>query len=395
MRGIFICAADLLKRNFKQNIVLILQIAVTIIIFLGFTGTVRYIQSSQKVANTFSNSNALYYYPFSFTDNSLTGEKIMQESGLQSHPVGEADYLLVNCNDQMLTVAGYNDTLIEYADLELSSGKWFDEVTDTAAIPLIATTKNYSVNDRIVMMDRNGESHDAIVIGTISDDGYMLSFNKSASPSIVSIDFFASKPYSDFIAPLNSETHASLSEGYDMFLEMEIPKMSLGKVIFYEREEDIPSITAAFEQYGTIVNVDQMVSNYKEDNQFHLLINGIVLAVFAMLTATGIGGINGLQSRLDRRNYIIYYMLGMNRIQCALTELLRSCSVAAFGFLLSVVIYSLPFVKEMIFSSEMIIDIRNFLAAFVFLLLICCVVSLKYVLDLGKGSLMERYKNQN
>lgn len=395
MKGILICTADLIKRNFKHNIILILQIAITVIIFIGFIGRVQYILSTKTVANTFSKSNALYYYPFSFTNSELTMEHIIQENDLKIQNIGEANYILVNCDEELLSVVGYNDTLIDFADLKLSSGRWFDEKIDRTTIPLISTTNDYSVNDKIIIKDRFGESHDAIVIGNIDPDAYVLAFNKSASKSIISIDFFVSKPYSHFIAPYNSELFSSLSEQFDMISELEMPKTTLGKIIFYNKTDDIESIAKGLEKYGTIADIDQMIINYKKDVKFNLLINGIILAVFAILTATGIGGINGLQSRLDRRNYIIYYMLGMNQKQCALTELLRSFSIVTLGFICAIFLYLIPAIKEFLYSSEIIINTLNFLLAFIFILLTCCVVSLKYVVDLGKGSLIERYKNQN
>lgn len=395
MKGILICSADLIKRHFKQNIILMIQIALTVMIFVGFIGRIQYIFSTKDIANTFSNSKALYYYPFSFTDSEQKAEDIIQKNDLNVSMVGEAEYILVNCNDELLPIVGYNDTLSDYANLKLSSGRWFDEQMDGEIIPLISTTDKYLVNDRITVKDRLGKSFEAIVIGTIDKDGYVLAFNKSASRSVISIDFFVSKPYSYFIAPYNSEIYSSLSDQFDMLLEMEVPRPTLGKIITYENNEDVKAIEKAFAKYGTTVDIDRMVENYRKDIRFNLWINGIILAVFAILTATGIGGINGIQSRLDRRNYIVYYILGMSRKQCAMTELIRSFSVVTLGFIVAVLLYLFKFVREFLYSSEMIINIRSFLSAFAFLLLICCFVSIKYVIDLGKGSLIERYKNQD
>ena len=395
MKGILICTADLIKKHLKHNIVLIIQITVTIMIFVGFIGRVQYILSTQVVANTFNDSNALYYYPFTFLDSEFKTKDIIYQNNLKVQNVGEADYLLVNCNDQLLSIVGYNDTLLDYANLKIETGKWFDKNVDKNAIPLISTTDEYHVNDHISIKDREGKNHDAVIIGTINKDEYVLSFNKTASKSIISIDFFVSKPYSDFIAPYNSERYPSLSEQFDMFLEMEVPKTTLGKIIVYDNKEDAEAIEKELEKYGAVVDIKQMITNYKKDIKFNILINGIILAVFAILTATGIGGINGLQSRLDRRNYIIYYILGMNQKQCALTELFRSFFVVAFGFIIAVILYSSEAVRNFLYSSEVMISPLNFILAFVFILLICCIVSMKYVIDLGKSSLIERYKNQD
>ena len=395
MKGVIICTADLIKKNFKHSITLIIQIAVTVIILIGFLGRVQYILSTKNIASTFNNSKAIYYYPFMFLDSEMTAKDIIKENDLDVKMVGEADYMLITCNDQLRPVVGYNDTLLECVDLKLSSGKWFDEQVDKNTIPLISTNQNYSLNDSVTFKDRAGKEHKAVVIGTIDPDEYVLSFNQSGSKSVISIDLFVSKPYADFIAPYDSEKFSSLSKDFDMFLEMGMPKTSLGKVIFYDKADDIEAIEKVFSKYGTTADIDLMIKNYKKDIRFNLLINGIVLAVFIILTATGIGGINGLQSRLDRRNYIIYYMLGMNSKKCALTELLRSFAIVTIGFMLALLLYSTSFVRENIFFSEIVTVPWHFLFAFVLIILICCIVSLKYVIDLGRGSLIERYKNQD
>lgn len=395
MKGILICTADLIKKHFKHSIVLIIQIAVTVMIFVGFIGKVQYIRSTKDVANTFNKDNVIYYYPFTFLDSEFKTEDVIKQNNLNVKSVGEADYMMINCDDQLLPIVGYNDTLLEYANLEIASGKWFNDSVDKNVIPLISTTDQYKLNDHITIKDRAGESHDAVVIGTIDKDGYVLGFNRSASKSIISAEFFVSKPYSYFIAPYNSEIYSSLSEQYDMFVEMGMPKMTLGKIITYDSKEDAEAIEKEFDKYGSVADIKLMITNYKKDIKFNILINGIILAVFAILTATGIGGINGLQSRLDRRNYIVYYILGMNQKQCAMTELLRSLFVVALGFITAVILYTFESVRNFLYSSEMIISPLNFILALVFLLLICCFVSMKYVIDLGKGSLIERYKNQD
>ena len=123
MEGIIICTFDLIKKHIKQNIVLMIQIAVTILILLGFIGKLQYISSISDTAETFNSNNALYYAPFSFTSNDITAEKIIENNSLKVTDIGCVDHMYIIGDGKPYTCLGYSDAIIERCNLKLSSEK--------------------------------------------------------------------------------------------------------------------------------------------------------------------------------------------------------------------------------------------------------------------------------
>lgn len=394
MKGIIVCTADLIRKHFKQNIVLMIQIAVTILILLGFIGKIQYISSTSDIVNTFNSSNALYYAPFSFSPEDMTAERIIEENDLDVFEVGCVNHMLIDCNDEMLLCLGYSDAIIDRSRIKVDSGKWFDEYESKDIIPIVALNDRYSINDRIILEDFDEKEHEAIVIGKVSSDDYVVEFNSGGSESVISVESFAVKPTAAFIIPYNSQKLPGVSDDFDLKSSLGIPRGFAGELLFPGSKESYMTIEKAFSEYGTITDLDKMVSNNKRDIKFDLITNGVVLLVFTILTAAGIGGINGMQSRLDRRNYIIYYMMGMNKKQCAVVEMMRSFSIVFAGFVIALFLYNLSVIREMLYSADLLINRSTFAFSFIYIIFVSSLVSLKYVVDLGKGSLIDHYKNQ-
>ena len=394
MKGIIICTADLIKKHIKQNIVLMIQIAVTILIFLGFIGKLQYISSKSGIAETFNSSKALYYTPFSFTSQDISAEKIIKDNSLNDLEIGCVNHMVIKSNDNLYLCLGYNDAIIERCNLKLSSGKWFNEYDNTGTIPIISLNNSFSLNDTITLEDNNEKKYEAVVIGSISPDDYVIEFNHSGSKNVVSIEFFAQKSQAAFIVPYNSKKLPTVTDDFDHKHLIDDSPGFVGELLFCKEKSDNVTIEKAFSEYGEITDIDQMIENYKRDVKFDFISNGIILFVFTLLTAAGIGGINGMQSRLDRRNYIIYYMLGANKKECAAIEFLRMFSIATTGFFIAIFLYNISSIRNLLYSSEIMINISTFCLSFIYIIFIFCIVSMKYVIDLGKGSLIDHYKNQ-
>ena len=361
MKGILICAADLFKRHLRQNLLLIFMITATLTVFSGFLGKLQYIMRSSGIADTFHDCEAYYYFPYSFTSTSNHAEKILAESGIKQIRCSNYAQVLVRTGRSYATALGYDDTLIDYVNIKLSDGIWFSEYTGSE-IPLVGLDTLYHTGQQLELTDNAGMGHQAVVIGTVSPDTYILTFERSSNPEIASLNFFVSVPHMNFIAPYDSSRFPHLDDSFDLSREITGNAVRTGQILLPDTASDYETLRKIFRDYGSLSNLRDMLTNYRAEIRFDLLINGIVLGMFALMTAAGIGGINGIQSRLNRRNYIIYYML------TPLSEVLQ--------------------------SPDLYINAGTFAGAFLFIIAVCCSVSMKYVLDLGKGSLITHYKNQ-
>lgn len=393
MKGILICTASLFKRHFRQNLLLILQIMATLTVLTGFLGKLQYITHSSGIADTFHDREAYYYSPYSFTASSDHPQKILSEHGIDHIRCSNYTQILVRTDTDYVLSIGYDDTLIDYVNVKLSDGIWFSEYTGTE-IPLIGLDTLYHTGQHIELKDTANTAHDAVIIGTVSPSSYILTFDQSSNPEDASLDSFVSVFRADFIAPYCSSSLPHLDNSFDAGSEIIGNTPQSGQILLPESETDYETLRDVFRDYGLVADIRNMLVNYRKEIRFDLLINGILLGIFALMTVAGIGGINGIQSRLNRRNYIIYYMLGMQRKSCAITELLRTLAVVFSAFVLFFVLYLLTPFRALLQSPDLFINAGTFIVACLFMIIVSCTVSLKYVLDLGKGSLITHYKNQ-
>ena len=395
MKGIIICTWHLFLKHFKYNLILIIQICITFLIFLGFMGRVQYILNSKNVTDTFRDCKAYYYFPYTFTGQEYCAKKILTINNIKNTNVGTVYYMIADCNGEDIPVICYNETIINYANIK-HIGRWLDEYSNKEKIvPVIAVGDKYQLDEKLVFKDKNNEDTNAIVIGIIEEDENILTFDTGADQSISSIDFFVSKPCCELIVPFECTKISSLSEKHDVGKAYGVAIESHGEIIIPESDISDTELKKIFEWYGSIVDIKAMIHNYKENIHFDIIANGVVLAVFLVLTIAGVGGINGMQSRLNKKNYVIYYMIGMCRRSCAITEFLRSSLVVIAGILLSSSIFLFDSVRNMLYSNNnVLINWRTILCAFFTLELISCIISIPYILALGKGSIIKNYKSR-
>lgn len=393
MKGILVCVFVLLKKHLKQNIYIFLQIVITLFVFLGFIARLQSIKASADIVNTFNKCDAYYFFPYRFvTDNNIVN-KVLDNNDIHNVDVGKIYHIGVQTDNTTLGALGYDDTIIKFANIKLTQGIWFDMYNDSEYIPVISVGEVYKVNDIVLLKSENGDSCSAKIIGSISKYEHILSFDQCGSPSISNLSFFSSYPTTDLIIPYKSKQVKGLPDEFNI-AENNGGTIVNGQILIPKDKFNGEVINEVFKNYGIICNVTNMAYNYTRDIRFDLTINGIVLLVFTLLTATGLGGNNGLQSRLNHKNYMVYYMLGLKRWKCLLVEILKSLSVVIAGFIAVVLLYLLTPLKNFLISDDLLINWLTFLLALIFVLVICCVASLTYVIKLGKGSLISNYKNK-
>ena len=396
MKKTLICTFSLLKRHIKINALMILQIIVTLYILTGFTGQIQYLYKASGITGAFSDCEALYFFPYSNNDPKDTVVNVLKENDINDVSVGEALDIDININGRTELVTAYNSVTLEYAAIELKTGKWITEYKNTDAIPVVSADPEYCTGDRFKITDKSGVEHDAFVCGQISNDSYILSFTQSGSPSVSELSFFVSHPDRPFIVPYCCDDICSVTDEFDMFPVDNGPLSSgYGKLVLPGSIADKEQISSLIKMYGTVTDIRVMAENYDKFNRNDLMITGIILFMFSVLTITGIGGVNGLQSRINKRYYVIWYMTGLKTGECALIEFCRVAVLAVSSFICYFVIYYFTPLKEVMDMDGIVINAFTFLISFVFILLLFCITSLGYVIKLGRGNIMLNYKNQD
>lgn len=389
-RKIFILSLQLIWKRKLSFLLLVFQIIVSSIIFIGMIGQVQMIVSSYSTANTFDNTKAYYFSPYAFNmDQNINIESIAREKLNKNVTTGTAyEVLLYDRNETQYYCYGYNDTLLSYVNFELIDGNTFENHKSTELMPIISIGNQYQVGEEFEFVD---ESNRLIakgqVVGTISKENYIINFNSGSSIDFSSLMDIVSVPYADFVIPVNSQLYCSFdTEKYSDYT------IKQNCELIFANNTNTDTVYDELCQYGSVSSINIMKDNYVNKINNELTTNGIILLVFTLLTLAGLGGINGIQSIENKKLYNIYYILGITSKKCSLIEAIRSFILMLLSFTLVLSLYYLTPLKELFNSYTYKIDWFTFFMTFIYIALIFLITSCGFIYKLSKENLISTYK---
>lgn len=381
----------LTRRNVGSIAILTLQAVITMLILIGLIGKIQMVDKAKRITDAFQNQNAIYFTEYACYHESLPNlaQLFAEKTETASVKSGEITDLLLKTEDGATVAAyGYNDVMIEAAKITLTDGVWLDQSLQSDFIPVIAVDRQYAVGSELSFVHPQDQTPvKAVVIGTIENDTYIPTFNRSSSPDIASLSFFVSTPQFPLIVPYQCARIASFQK--DMAADTSAER---GKIILTGSPAASEAAQSSLKPYGTCVDVEQMAAQYQQENRDHMITNGIVLLLFSVLSVAGIGGVNGIQSLLNEKRFIIYYMLGLTQKKCICIEALRSLTPILFSFLLTVILYGATPVQGLYAADSFHINALTFLLIFLFLLVIYACTSVGFLIKLGRKNLMQNYR---
>lgn len=391
MNTFFHCSYSIIKKNIKMYIILILQIVIINFVFIGLIGKLQFLSSSNALSKAFCDSNAFYFSPYMFIDeNTCDMEKLLFDETDEKIEIGKIFNLALSFDNNISYAYGYNQAILNFADINMKTGEWFDFNYNYKYLPVIGIGDEYSIGNIIEFENPdNGYKQKAQIIGTIDEKEYIIKFNKNGSESIASIGYFVSPPAENykFIFPYDCDDFISLNNL--------IPIKSMpfeNQIIILSQKTNTDFVKNILKHYGTSVDIQQMNKNFKNENKDHFITNGIVFIVFFLLAIASIGGTNGIQSILNQKRFIIYYILGLTKIKCAFIEAMRSFFIIISSFSITILLYYLIPTSSIYSVDEFKINVITFVYIFIFILILYCVTSVFYVIKLGNKNLIESYK---
>lgn len=392
MNRVLILTVRMINKDRWSYVLLIFELVLTSIIFLPFVGKLQAEMATKNIINVFNDRNACYFNPYEFFDVEKNNiKKILQKDGCSDLEVGEiSDISLEMSNGKELSAYGYNDTIIDFVRLSLSQGSWFEKQEKDDCIPIISIDPKLKMNDIVEFAGSDDTSKvKGKVIGVMSREEYVMTFNSSGNNDFSKLSDFVSSPEADIIVPYQCKNYKSFTEK-----NIEEGSYQPGKILMTKKEKSLDKIIKICHQYGSISKINKMKENYQKDKRDFYISNGIVLAVFSLLSLAGIGGFNGIQSMLHERMFTIYYMLGLSKRRCMLMEGLRTflLLIVSFGSVL-ILFYLLKF-NRLFNADEYRMNGITFSIVFLFLCLICFVSSVGYVEKLARKNLIEVYKKK-
>lgn len=392
MNRVFILTVRMINKDRWSYVLLVFELVLTSIIFLPFIGKLQAEMATKDIVNVFNDCNACYFNPYEFFDVEKNDiKKMIQEEGCSNLELGEiSDISLKTGDGERLIAYGYNDTIIDFVTLSLSQGSWFGKHEKGEYIPIISINSKLKMNEVIEFTNVDNTSKvKGKVIGVMNREEYVMTFNSGGSNDFARLSNFISAPEADIIVPYQCKNYISFSKK-----NIEEFRCQTGKILITKEKKSLDKIIKICHQYGSVSKISKMKENYQRDQRDFYITNGVVLAVFSLLSLAGIGGFNGIQSILHERLFTIYYMLGLSKKRCMMMEGLRTflLLVVSFGSVL-ILFYLLKF-NQVFNADEYRINGITFGIVFLYLCLICLISSVGYVEKLARKNLIQVYKQK-
>lgn len=365
---------------------------ISTIIFISLIGKMQYLLLTKNTINIFNDKNAYYFTPAIYYDfNKFDLDYILSESINSNYSIGEIYNLYIKGeNANMQYAYGYNDAIIEYADITLTNGKWFETDKKYNKIPVIAIGNNYKVNDLIYFTSESGGLLEAEVIGTINKNDYLLTFYSSGSKDNASLNNLVTPASGNFIVPYNSNSIPSIHQEDTLFSHIQY-----GNIIIFNEQSINQEVYSLLNEYGEVSSINAMKSNYSNEIHDFFISNSIILLIFSMLTLTGIGGVNSMVSIENERRYTILFMNGFTNKRCAVTEVIRMGILILISFLTVMILYyNFAPLKKMLSFGEYRINFITFLLVLLYMILIFSIGSISFILKLSRQDLISIYKKK-
>lgn len=373
---------------------MILQTTITILLLILIIGRIQFVQATLNISSTFSGENAFYFMPYQYINASFDLREMLNKSAFSSYKLGEIGNLCFSDeSDNIVTAYGYNDIIIDSCHISLNSGLWFNELpSDFPAVPAIAIGDSYSIGDTLTLKTYADQTPYLVkIIGTISTNSHVISFDESASKGASSTECFITPPQYSLILPYDSSHFNSIQKTVNpnyRFLEQ-----SLANIIIFEEGYKNNDISTFLSLYGHTTYIMDMLSNYNASLSEELLTYGIVCFVFTILTIVGIGGNNGIQNMLNEHEFVVYFMLGATQKRCVQIEAIRGSLLILFSLILSLLIYILfPAIYPV---DSFFITPLTFLFVIIYLLCIYFITSGIFLFRLGRKNIIFAYKQRS
>lgn len=380
---LFLVAYHMAKQRKVSLILLMGEIIISSLLFVGILGELVYLWKSADIANTFKNTNSYYFTPFTYYSPDFQLHECLDNAQKDAVKIGEVrDLFLKLKSGEYVAVLAYNPLILSNINIEMESGMWItSEDNSVSPIQLVAIGNRYQVGNEITFS--NGVQ--GYVIGTIREDSYLIRMMNSASNGKASLGSFVSQATDiDFIIPYSDQCQ--------YFEEDEILHHS--KVIEITDSTMENEIVDTLKKYGNISSIYEMEQNFKQNNREYFIVNGILLFVFSFLTIVGIFGTNGIWYIKNQKNYTIYYMLGLSNQKCRILEAINTFLVIGLSYFVFLVLYELFFKKYLLLQAREW-KLWILISLFFYYIAIYGLTSVVFIKKAGKNDIMDLYKRGN
>ncbi len=301
------------------NIIMVIQIYITLIIANITMSTILQITCITRITNNTDLVHAIYFsaFPRVIDDNMKNPDFINKRLlSLDGVSIGNALYFSAqfpNCNEPV-RVSMYNSVLVNSINLPLKSGSWFTvEHTSSDIRPIIisnALSKHYKLGDIINIREIRPDSNKTPVrvVGILDNGDYSLRLG--AGGDFLSLSAIFER--NDHFAIMSIEDNCF--KPYDEF----------GRLLFLSNKDTFNKIDSQLNDIGHVYKISDMEEQYKKSINEKLILQFIIFLILFILACTGIGGNNALMLNSKEKEYAIDFICGMAWIKCVIVSLVSN-----------------------------------------------------------------------
>ena len=314
MRSIML-AVSFLKKQWVMNVVLVVEILISVIMLSELFLFVSDRMDNQRAAEELQNNHLYVLSEFEYyaPQEERVMEALRADEAIQS--IGKVDISSCTWNGQYFQLGLYNANLIGLYAPKCASGAWLPtEGGEYSGYPaVVSADAGLQVGDAAEILVADQYSVAIEVVGVLATPTQYL-FPTGMSDNVDSII-----SHSPAIL-VNQALFPQLPPNPDT---ADVPK-SLFLISDLDKEE----MMAKYNRYGQIQAINDMVASYVETSNGLIRSEALLFVLFVLLAAIVISwGIAFfeylLQVPANRVGYTIYYLVGMKWHQCVWIELTR------------------------------------------------------------------------
>jgi hypothetical protein len=314
-------ALKLLWKRKLTNTVIVVQLLLSIIMLAQVFVAIEDYRDNLRAVNELPVNDTIVLSAFDYYNPEYVTQQILSSPQVDS--VGRV-YMndFVFCNNVLCNLAAYNKGIISHYSPELQSGFWLSDCppADGSAIPAVVSgDMGLKIGDRTDVHLPDEETCRIAVVGILKRPTQYLFPSGGASPEYFSAkSVISQKPviivrYTDFgdSSTFVPPPYAPISTNVFVFLKSGAA------------DTNIDAIRTEWGKYGEATPLISLVSTF--NTNMNQMIGGttIMFVVFLLLAVTGVLSNNVIQSLRNRRQFTVYYLLGMDWKKGAAVEACR------------------------------------------------------------------------
>jgi hypothetical protein len=302
------------------NIILIIQILLSVMALAEVFVAIGDYTDSLRAVNELPIDETMILTTFNYYDSEYVTQQILSSPQVDS--VGRVYMSAFNTDDNTsCNLAFYNEGIISRYCPRLQSGSWLSDssTVNGELIPaVVSSDMGFKIGDKTDISRSNNETFQIYVVGILENPTQYLYPSGYASPG-----FFTAASvirHEPVVIVRNSDFDDSA------IFERSLEDMPTNIFIFLKTDASdisIDSVRKELGKYGEISQMTSLISTFNINTNEMIAATTTMLFVFLMLAATGILSNNVIQSLRNRRQFTVYYLLGMDWKKSALIEACR------------------------------------------------------------------------